>query len=131
MTPNPHATYQQMDVYSMTAPKRVVALYTHLVSNLRQARTFLQLGEIEKRQAKLFKAMDATEILLSALDEEQGGEIAAHLTSIYIFFLQQIVHIDVKQDLAALDRLITMVEALHQSWSEAAVMVESNESVPA
>lgn len=131
MPPTPHATYQQMDVYSMTPPKRVVALYTHLLSNLRQARRFLSLGDVENRQAKLFKAMDATEILLSALDEERGGPIARPLTSLYVYFLQQIIHIDMRADLEALDRLIAMVETLHRTWTEAAVLVERKEQVPA
>lgn len=131
MVRDPRTTYHQMDLYSMSPPKRVVMLYTYLLSYLRQARAFLEVGETEKKQNKLFKALDATEILLSALDEDKGGEIARHLASIYTYFLKRIIHIDLHSDLEALDQIITMVDRLHNTWVEAAQTVEPSRTAAA
>jgi len=110
-----------MDVFAMSPARRVVFLYTQLVANLRQARAFLEEGKIEERQSRLFKALDIVEILLSALDtEEPRSELTPSLSAIYVYFLRELVEVDIRNDGASLDRLIRMAESLLEAWTGAA-----------
>lgn len=121
MSRSARTAYQHMDVFAMSPARRVVFLYTQLVANLRQARAFLEEGKIEERQSRLFKALDIVEILLSALDtEEPRSELTPSLSAIYVYFLRELVEVDIRNDGASLDRLIRMAESLLEAWTGAA-----------
>lgn len=127
MTRNGLATYQQMDVLSMSPARRVVFLYTHLVANLRQARQAFEDQDIARRSERLAKAREIVEELLLALDREAGGPIADQLASLYAFFIREILQVDIKRDRAALDPLIRMATSLLEAWRGAAEQVEAGE----
>ncbi len=112
--------YRQARVMGSSREQLVVLLYEHLLVSLRRAASQIQAGDIEGRGTSLAKASDILFELLSALDREQGGEIAARLSALYAYFIAEISAVGRTPDLARLERVTGLVASLHESWSRAA-----------
>jgi flagellar protein FliS len=95
----------------------VVLVYEHALSNLLRARRAVQTGKIEERVTAVGKARDAIMELLVTLNEEQGGEIARNLKSLYAYMLTELVDVARRPDGARLETLIHMVTELHSAFS--------------
>ncbi len=115
--------YQAMDVQSMSGPRLVVFLYSHLVSALRQGERAIEARDIEGRSKALCRARDIVYELAFSLDRANGGEIAENLAQLYEYFIHEITQADLHPDKARLVRLLEMVTSLHQAWEQAAVLV--------
>ena len=117
------AKYQQNDVFSMSPARRLVFLYGQVVANLRQAGRFLERGEGEARSRALTRARDIMGELLSPLNFQEGGEIAANLASLYLWMMDETLEVDRRRDPKRLERLTAMVAELHAAWEQAAAQV--------
>lgn len=115
--------YREMEIMAMTPAKRVVLLYTHLLASLQQARGFLVSGDVEAREGRLAKAEGIVLELAVSLDREQGGTLAAELSSIYAWMLTEITRVHARADLAGLDGLLRIARELHAAWDAAAEQV--------
>jgi flagellar protein FliS len=120
---SPASRYRENEVTSMSPSRRVVFLYSHVLANLRQARRFMEQGDIEGRSRVLIKAREVINELLVSLDHEQGGEIAVRLSGLYAWFLLEIDHVERKKDIERLERMTQLVAMLHETWDQAANLV--------
>jgi flagellar secretion chaperone FliS len=120
MTSTGYARYQQVDVLTMSPAQRLVALYTHLLLNLRHASRAIVTGDIGGRSMAVVKSLDVLHELLFSLDREKGGELADRLAAIYTHLIGEISAADRQQDSARLDRTIEIVASLHEAWVAAA-----------
>ena len=112
--------YRTMEVTAMSPAGRVVALYSFIVAQLRQAQFALDAGEIEAGNRNMVRAQDGIGELLLALNREAGGEFADRLSALYGYFLKELLEISVHADGIRLQRLTSMISTLHAAWSEAA-----------
>jgi flagellar protein FliS len=109
-----------VDVLTMSPAQRLVALYSHLLLNLRHARRAMAAGDIAGRSGAVMKALDVLNELLFSLDREQGGDLADRLAAIYTHLLGEVTAADRQQDTARLDRVTEIVASLHEAWVAAA-----------
>jgi len=122
--------YHALEIESMSPAKRIVYLYGFLLGQLNQAQRHIAEGEHEARNKKLMKAQDVVHELLVSLNREEGGEIANNLAAIYGYWLKELLHIDVNDDAARLERLKALVSAMHQTWTEAAESYDRQTAPP-
>jgi flagellar protein FliS len=115
--------YLEVDVLSRPKEWLVPLLYEHLLANLRRAAVQIETGQLEGKAASLSKASAILAELLGSLDHEQGGEIAANLSSLYSYFALEIMNASRSRDVGALQRLIEMITELHGAWLQAAEIV--------
>ena len=118
------ARYQEVDVMTMTPPRRLVLVYSHLVLALRQARAAIVAGDIPGRSARVIKALDILNELLFSLDRNAGGKLADDLAALYVHLINELAAVDRRPDAARLDRVIEVAVTLHESWTAAALVVE-------
>lgn len=114
------SAYRNATVMGSSREQLVVLLYEHLLAALRRAAMQIRASDIEGRATSLERASDIVFELLSALDREQGGEIAGRLSALYAWFISEISAIGRNPDEARLERLTTLVASLHASWASAA-----------
>ncbi len=117
--------YREAAILGSTPEQLVPLLYEHLLVALKRASTQIQAQDIEGKSVSLQKAFDIVFELLGALDFEKGGEIASRLASLYAYFTREISEINRTLDTARLEQLIKLVTPLHESWVEAARVVDS------
>ena len=102
-------------------PVRLVAmLYDKAVASLKAAVQAIHKDEIEVRWKNSHRAREIINHLFMTLDLEKGGEIASNLEALYVYMLQRLLDVDVKNDARAAEDVIELLEPLRASWSELA-----------
>ncbi len=120
MTAGSAARYREMDVLSMSPARRVVLLYTHLLSNLQQAKVAIEQKNVDLRVQRLGKAHAILEELLYTLDPDAGGELASNLAGLYEFFMAEVLRHQRTPDVEGLGRMIELIRELLGAWAQAA-----------
>jgi flagellar protein FliS len=115
-----HASrYRQADILAMSPGRQLVALYTRLLSNLKQGLAESNAGRIESRYEKLSRAHQILEELLYTLDHEQGGTIALNLGRLYEYFMAEVLECSTSHQPARLTAVINCLGELLGAWVQA------------
>jgi flagellar protein FliS len=101
--------------------KLILMLYDGLLKQLRLGKAHMGKGEIGLKAACITRALSILDQgLLCALDLEKGGSIASQLQSLYMYCGQRLLHANLRNDPAALDEVIRLIEPLRSAWAEIA-----------
>ena len=107
MYQNQTANYLQKQIETANPAQRVVMLYDGAIKFYLKAKQAIEQNDIEARFNANKRATDIIAHLLSTLNLEQGGEVAERLYSIYMFIMKRQMDIDLKNDAAAADEIVT------------------------
>jgi len=111
-----HEAYRRGQVSSAAPLRIVVLLYEAAIQSCRTGLT--RYDEPRARGESLGRAHGIVSELLSALNHEKGGEIAANLDALYRFVLESITRANVQGDREALRSVIQVLETLLSGWRE-------------
>jgi len=100
--------------------RQIVLLYDGALRRIKEARQAIEERRISDRCVAVTKATAIIEGLQSALDHEQGGEIAANLDRIYSYVCFRLQDINLKDDVAVCDELRDRLAELRAAWAELA-----------
>ena len=104
-----YAAYQNTNIKTASQGKLVVLLYEAAVKNLKNAESLIdeenkiKPSNMEKFGKFLQKAQAIITELQVSLDMEKGGEIAKNLMSLYIYFNQELISVNIKHDKTKLE----------------------------
>lgn len=101
-------------------------LFDHLIVQLQRTRIAIEKNDIVLRTQSIGKARAIVSELLGTLDFENGGDIALHLSSLYTFFLEQMVDVGMRNDTELLGRLTFIATELRDGFQGAAVAVPAD-----
>lgn len=118
------ARYREVEVLSLSPARRLVLLYTHLLSLLRQSHHAMLQEQRADRTTKLLKAHAILEELRYTLDHEQGGQIADSLSALYECFMDEVLRATREPDAPRLARVIANIAELHEAFAQAADQLE-------
>ena len=105
-------------VESASPHKLVLMLYDALLKQLRIAKLHLERNEIAPKAAAISKALTLIDQgLRLGLDLERGGSIAAQLLALYDYSSQRLLHANIKNDVAAVDEVIRLIEPIRSAWA--------------
>lgn len=100
-------------------PKRLVLMcYEEAIKNLKIARAKYVVREYEEKAEALIMAQKIISALNTALDFENGGEIASNLHALYNYMTRSLMVADLKRDLEGMDHIIWMLVELKSAWEE-------------
>jgi flagellar protein FliS len=114
---NPAAAYRDRDISTATPGKLLVMVYDHILANLARAGVANTNNLIEARLEAVAKARDGICELLATLDLEQGGQIAAQLSSLYTFMLAQLADAGSNFDERKVTRIAGMIRDLRDAFA--------------
>ena len=123
--------YLEAEVMSRSREWLVPLLYDHLLSGLNRAAYQIEHRDIEGKAASLERAVAILFELTSSLDLERGGELARHLSSLYSFFVNELITAGRTLEIDRLTRLIPMITDLREAWVEAADSIAPRQRVTA
>ena len=115
-----YATYQGAEILSSSPEQLILMLYRRLLGHLRQGAECLDADDIQGKGEHFEKASAIIYELAASLDHEVGGELSGQLAALYAFFIREIASSSLARDRKRLDRVITMISQLHESWVDAA-----------
>ena len=118
MDSNGTQSYRRTKVLTADPKRLVLMCYEGTIDSLKIGKQNIAQKDYEGKARALTKAQDIINELLCALDYEKGGSIAKNLDSLYNYMLRRIIHVDLKNDLRAVDEVIGMLTELKAAWEE-------------
>jgi flagellar protein FliS len=111
-----HDAYLESRVLSAGPIELVRILYQTAANAVRDARRFLEQGEILARSRAISRASEALLQLTGALDVARGGEIAARLAHLYAYMLRRLTEANFQQVDAPLAEVLALLATLFEGW---------------
>lgn len=115
--------YKQMGVQSVVdgaSPHTLIQLlFDALEASLNAAKGAMQRGDVDEKGRQIGKAVRILEEgLKAALNQEQGGEIAKNLASLYDYSITQITLANLRNDVSLLEAAQNVIAPVAQGWRE-------------
>lgn len=109
----------ETSVDQATPHNLVEMLFDGLLVAVGAARAAMQRGDIKTKCAQIVVAVRILEEgLKSALNLEQGGELASNLDRLYGYCVVRLTQANARNDDAALAEVARLIEPLAKSWKE-------------
>lgn len=122
-SPTGAAAYARVGVESgvtAASPHRLISLlFDGAIAAIRSAALHLEAGRAAQKGEAIARALDIVNNgLLAALDQEQGGELAQRLASLYEYIAQRLLYANLHDDSAALDEAGRLLDDIGSAWRE-------------
>lgn len=114
---NPYDNYKQQAVMTMTPGEMLVKLYDGAIRQMNSARRSITEKDINAANTALQKAQNIFNYLDNTLDRRY--EVSEPLSSLYEFFITQVVAANVRKDVKPLDDIIPLVSELRDTYVQA------------
>ena len=122
---NPRAAsaYQRINVetsmHTIDQHQLVSLLYDGVLGAITSARGALARGDVPLKCSSISKAIRIIEEGLgTALDRDNGGELAENLGALYDYCLQRLIQANIRNDDAILEEVAHLIEPIAQGWNE-------------
>ena len=122
---NAISAYQRVDVdaaIEVADPhKLILLLFEGAKISISASKLHMAQGHIAEKGSAISKAIDIiTNGLKASLDYEAGGELAQKLGALYDYMTQRLLWANMKNDAAALDEVLSLLNELHGAWEQIA-----------
>lgn len=117
--------YQQTQVMTSSRVQIVVLLYDAAIQSIEFARVGIESNNPKEKGRFLGRAISIIGELNSALDFEQGGEIARSLHQLYEYMLSELVTANARNDARRLDGPLRCLTTLREAWREVAAQQQT------
>ena len=130
MNPRAASAYQRINVetsmHTIDQHQLVSLLYEGVLNAISTARGALARGDVLTKCNSIAKAVRILEEgLMTALDREAGGEVAANLEAVYDYALRRLVEANAGNDDAKMQEVASLIEPIALAWKE---MKKNNEA---
>lgn len=120
-----HRVGVETDVSTASPHKLVSMLFDGLLDSLTKATGALQQGDIETKCSALSRAVRIVdEGLRSALDLQQGGQLAAELSDLYAYVSLRLTQANLRNQVEIVDECKRLIEPLRDAWQAIGPQVE-------
>ena len=103
----------------------IAMLFDGLVGALAEARGAMRSGNIPAKGNAIGRALRIVdEGLSAALNEAEGGALAADLRDLYGYIALRLTYANLNNDEAALDECVRLIEPLRSAWAQIAGQVD-------
>ncbi|MFM2582284.1 flagellar export chaperone FliS [Vibrio campbellii] len=113
-------SYQQVDLDAQAASANphqlVVMLIDGLLDEIERVRGHLAANRLAEKGIGINKCMNILIGLSSALDEENGGEIAENLRQLYDFCQVELYYTSIQNDATRLDNVERVMGNIREGW---------------
>jgi len=108
--------YKENAVTTQTPGHLIVMLYEGAIKFLEQAIQEMEAGNIPEKGRAIGRALDIIIELDSALNMQEGGQIAKNLRSLYDFMIRQVNLGHLRNDPRLIRDVIALLEELNEGW---------------
>ena len=105
-------------------------LFDGLVESLSSAKGHIQHNSIAEKGKAISRATRIVLGLQGALDFEKGGELAVNLNDLYNYVTRRLLHINLRNDLVALDEIYGIITEIREAWKQVPTLVPATNIPP-
>lgn len=91
-------------------------LFDGLIDSLSSARGHIEHHAIEEKSKSLTRASRILIGLQGALDFDKGGDLASNLHELYGYAIRRLLHVNIHNDLAALEEVRSLMAEVREAW---------------
>lgn len=91
-------------------------LFDGLLESLHVTKGHIQNGVIDEKSKSISRASRIVVGLQGSLDFQRGGELAQNLNDLYAYVLRRLIHVNVHNDLEALEEVHTLMKDVSDAW---------------
>ena len=113
-------SYQTVDTLGKSSAELVVKVYDGAISDLNSALEHYQKDKIPQGYEALERAKKFIVHLYTTLDADKGGDIAAKLSQLYAFVIEQLNIAQTMRNLSAIEDSIVILSNLREGWMQLA-----------
>lgn len=113
---NPYKAYEQNSVVQSTPAELTLMLYNGCLKFLSQSKTAIEAGDIALKNTNLQKAQAILRELSVNLD--MSVPISESLLSLYDYMVNRLVEANLKNDLAIIDEVVSLVTEFRDTWKQ-------------
>lgn len=110
--------YLKNNLEGMNNDELILYIYQEMLKVLNQTRHYFDVGDIEKRVIAINKGIEVLNALLSILNYDEGGEIAARLRSLYLYSIKKLTTANFDMDPQPVEEVVQIFKNLHTTWAE-------------
>ena len=122
--------YQQTQVTTVDKGRLIVLLYEGAIKFLRQAQECADINDIAGKSNNINRALDIIAELNQSLNMNEGGEIAANLRRLYLFWSDHLIQAKIKKDGRNIEEVIGMLNSLNDAWNHVVSQPEAQDAAP-
>ena len=100
---------------------------TRLFKFLNKAKIAIKNRETEKAHNNLMSTQKIIYEFINSLDREAAPDLAAHLVSLYEYFIRRLVEANMKKDIVPIDEVLGYLKSLRTTWAKAAELSKKEE----
>ena len=105
-------------------------LFDGLIESMSAAKGHILHKNLEDKGKSIARASRIVLGLQGALDFNQGGDLANNLNELYSYVTKRIFHINVRNDLEALDEIYGLMSEIREAWNEVPALVPASSKSP-
>jgi len=114
-----HAShYKRQEIQTASPGKIVVMLFDGAIKNLNTAEKAYENKDYKQKSTALVKVQDIILELMNALNNKQGGDIAARLESLYSYALRRLIDADLNKDKIAIREVREILSEIREAFAE-------------
>ena len=117
MARNPYESYKKQSIMTMTPGDMLITLYDEILKEC----TAGKIAIAKKNYTEVNRALQKVQRILNHLKGtlDFKYEISESLSSLYDYFIRQVMEANIKKDAALLDEVMPMIKDLRDTYSEA------------
>ncbi len=121
--------YRRNAVLGASPAQLIVMLYDGALRFIEAGRAAMRARDLNRQNDYLVKTQRIVTELLSTLDMEAGGEIAANLARLYEFVLNQLMTANIEDSEPPLDAAAKTLRELREAWVQVAASAPTRPAV--
>ena len=98
-------------------------LFDGLIESLSSAKGHIQHNNVSEKSKAIARASRIVLGLQGALDFEKGGELAGNLNELYNYITRRLLHVNARNDLAALDEIHGLMTEIRGAWETVPALI--------
>ena len=98
-------------------------LFDGLIESLATAKGHIQHNNIAEKSKAISRASRIVLGLQGALDFDKGGELANNLNELYNYITRRLLHVNARNDLAALDEIHGLMTEIRGAWETVPALI--------
>lgn len=124
--------YKETSIKTASQGRLIVMLYEEAVRQLGDAESMLKESDkrYDKINSKIVKVQAIISELMSSLDMQAGGQIAATLMNLYIYFNQTLLEANVEKNAEKVGQIAHFMGELKDAWTAIENQVSTDRAVP-
>jgi flagellar protein FliS len=118
----------ETNVSTASPHQLVLMLFDGALLAINSAAISLANGDVAAKGSSISKAIEIVTLGLKAsLDGEAGGDLAAHLGSLYDYVCQRLFYANLSNSDAALNEAATLLSELREAWAQIGQQVQTEQ----